>query len=331
MRFYDIYNGDADGICALQQLRLAQPCDSVLLTGVKRDIRLLDRIAPQAGDRITVLDLSLDSNRAGLMRALEAGASCRYFDHHFAGEVPRHPLLEAHIDTGPEVCTSLIVDRHLGGRHRAWAVVAAFGDNLPAPARAAAATLGLAGEDLDVLRELGECINYNAYGETVEDLHFAPAELYRRLQPYADPLAFARAAPEFALLRRARAEDMARADALPLERSGGGVVAVFMPGEAWSRRVSGVFANALSQRHAGKAVALLVRSGAGYRVSLRAPGQTGNAGASKSAGIDAVARAFTSGNGRKAAAGIQFLPDAEVERLFALLDATYGEPGPASR
>lgn len=328
MRFYDIFNGDADGICALQQLRLAEPCDSTLLTGVKRDIQLLDRITPQAGDRVTVLDLSLDSNRAGLMRALQAGAYCRYFDHHFAGELPRHPLLEVHIDTGPQVCTSLIVDRHLGGRHRAWAVVAAFGDNLHAPAHAAAGTLGLDKMDVDVLRELGECINYNAYGETVEDLHFAPADLYRRLHPYADPLAFAREAPEFALLRRALAEDMARADALPVQRCGGGVVAVFMPGEAWSRRVSGMFANALSQRHAGKAVALLVRSGAGFRVSLRAPARGGNV---EAAGIDAIARAFTSGNGRKTAAGIQFLPEAEVGRLLESLDKTYGQPGRAGR
>ena len=323
MRFYDIFNGDADGICALQQLRLAEPCDSELLTGVKRDIQLLERITPQAGDRITVLDLSLDTNRAGLMRALEAGARCRYFDHHFAGEVPRHPLLEAHIDTGPDVCTSLIVDRHLGGRHRAWAVAAAFGDNLQVPARAAAKTLGLSAGDTNVLRELGECINYNAYGEKIEDLHFAPAELYRRLQPYADPLVFAHEAPELALLQRARAEDMERADALPVEPSGNSVVAVFMPEEAWSRRVSGVFANALSQRHPGCAVALLVRSGAGYRVSLRAPGAA--SGSSEVEGIDAIARAFESGSGRKGAAGIQFLPDAEVDRLLALLDTAYGE------
>lgn len=322
MGFYDIFNGDADGICALQQLRLAEPCDSILLTGVKRDIQLLERISPQAGDRITVLDLSLDTNRAGLMRALEAGARCRYFDHHFAGEVPQHPLLEAHIDTGPEVCTSMIVDRHLGGRHRAWAVAAAFGDNLQTPARAAAAALGLSADETDVLRELGECINYNAYGEKIEDLHFAPAELYRRLRPYADPLVFAHEAPEVALLQRARVEDMARADALPVKPSSSGVVAVFMPEEAWSRRVSGVFANALSRRHPGCAIALLVRSGAGYRVSLRAPGAGGGSGDRE--GIDAIARAFESGSGRKGAAGIQFLPDAEVDRLFALLVATFG-------
>ena len=45
----------------------------------------------------------------------------------------------AHIDTDPAMCTSLIVDRHLGGKFRHWAIVAAFGDNLEKPARESAA------------------------------------------------------------------------------------------------------------------------------------------------------------------------------------------------
>ncbi|PIV76872.1 MAG: acetyltransferase, partial [Rhodocyclales bacterium CG17_big_fil_post_rev_8_21_14_2_50_68_7] len=132
MMDYDVFNGDADGLCALQQLRLAEPCGATLVTGVKRDIRLLDRVRAEAGDVLTVLDVSLDSNRKGLERALEAGARVCWFDHHFAGDIPAHANLEAHIDTAPEVCTSALVDRHLGGRFRRWAVVAAFGDNLPA-------------------------------------------------------------------------------------------------------------------------------------------------------------------------------------------------------
>ena len=38
MNFFDVFNGDADGICALIQLRLAEPRDTTLITGVKRDI-----------------------------------------------------------------------------------------------------------------------------------------------------------------------------------------------------------------------------------------------------------------------------------------------------
>jgi hypothetical protein len=318
MRFYDIFNGDADGLCALHQLRLADPRESMLVTGAKREVNLLERIEARRGDCVTVLDISLESNRASLMSVLDAGASVRYFDHHFSGEIPQHALLDAHIDPSPDTCTSLIVDRFLGGRHRAWAVVAAFGDNLHDSARAAAAGLELSEADLARLRELGECLNYNAYGDDPSDLHFHPAELYRRIQPYADPLEFCDRASELGALRTGFQEDMALARAQPVEAVGSGSVAVFLPEAAWSRRAVGMLANELARNHAQSAVALLVRRGEGYRVSLRAPG-TGGAGA------HVVARAFETGNGRARAAGIQFLPQAELPRLMRLLQETFGK------
>ena len=47
MTRYDVFNGDADGICALHQLRLDEPRDAELVTGVKRDIGLVARINAQ--------------------------------------------------------------------------------------------------------------------------------------------------------------------------------------------------------------------------------------------------------------------------------------------
>ena len=47
----DVFNGDADGICALVQLRLAQPAQSKLVTGVKRDIQLLEHLSVQKNDQ----------------------------------------------------------------------------------------------------------------------------------------------------------------------------------------------------------------------------------------------------------------------------------------
>ena len=44
MADYDVFNGDADGICSLVQLRLAEPRESTLVTGVKRDINLLTQV-----------------------------------------------------------------------------------------------------------------------------------------------------------------------------------------------------------------------------------------------------------------------------------------------
>ena len=85
MTYYDAFNGDADGISSLVQLRLAHPLDSVLVTGAKRDIRLVERVAASAGDRVTVLDVSLAANRAPLERLIALGATVEYFDHHYAG------------------------------------------------------------------------------------------------------------------------------------------------------------------------------------------------------------------------------------------------------
>ncbi|MGB1191457.1 MAG: DHH family phosphoesterase, partial [Pseudomonadales bacterium] len=60
MTIYDVFNGDADGICALLQLRHAEAVESQLITGVKRDIKLLTQVDAGQGDRVNVLDVSMD-------------------------------------------------------------------------------------------------------------------------------------------------------------------------------------------------------------------------------------------------------------------------------
>lgn len=117
MTRYHVFNGDADGLCALQQLRLVDDRDAVLVTGVKRDVALLRHLTANPGDEITVLDISLHESRADLRRLLNAGASVRYFDHHHAGIIPHHPQLETHIREAPHVCTSSLVDEYLGHRY----------------------------------------------------------------------------------------------------------------------------------------------------------------------------------------------------------------------
>ncbi len=208
MSRYYVFNGDADGLCALHQLRLVDPTPAELVTGVKRDIKLLDRVQAGAGDRVTVLDVSLNSNRLELMRLLDAGASVEYFDHHYAGEIPRHHNFAAHIDVSAEVCTSILVDRHLQGKYRLWAIVAAFGDNLGQSARILAEAAGLAEAQIEKLAQLGEYLNYNGYGETVEDLHFHPVELYGEIRPYPDPFVFIAESAAFARLAAGFRDDI---------------------------------------------------------------------------------------------------------------------------
>ncbi len=316
-RIIDVFNGDADGICALHQLRLADPAESELVTGPKRDIGLLKRVTAGAGDRVTVLDVALSKNREDLDRLLAAGAQVRYFDHHQPGDIPEHPYFEAHIDTDAAVCTSLLVNRHLQGRHLPWAVAAAFGDNLADSARAAAAPLGLSETQLAALQSLGECLNYNGYGETLDDLFFDPADLYRQLCPYADPFAFIAESSAYRTLQTGYAEDMARAVALaPAENRASGRVFV-LPAEKWARRISGVFGNQLAVESPAQAHAVLTaKPGGGYVVSVRAPLATRS-------GADVLCSQFDTGGGRKAAAGVNHLPDAEFGRFLALFYQTF--------
>ena len=160
MSDFDVFNGDADGICSLVQLRLSEPRSAKLVTGVKRKIDLLKEVHAKAGDRVTVLDVSMEKNAEPLARILETGANVFYADHHRAGDIPGHPNLDAHIDTSSEVCTALIIDKLLKGAHRAWTVTAAFGDNFLESARRAAAPLDLSEDELSALERLGTLINY---------------------------------------------------------------------------------------------------------------------------------------------------------------------------
>ena len=57
MNVYDVFNGDADGICALIQLRLAEPAETTLITGVKRDIALARQLPTTEPVNATILDI----------------------------------------------------------------------------------------------------------------------------------------------------------------------------------------------------------------------------------------------------------------------------------
>ena len=319
MRQIDVFNGDADGLCALHQLRLALPAAAELVTGVKRDIRLLDRVNAGSGEQVSVFDISLDSNRSSLMRLLEAGASVEYFDHHHAGEIPQHPNLVAHIDTSAGVCSSMLVDRCLAGQYRPWAIAAAFGDNLSASARAMAEAAGLAAPQTEKLAQLGEYLNYNSYGDSIADLHFHPADLYGEIKPYADPLVFIAESETFTRLAAGFHDDMGMADSLrPLQEDTRCAV-YLLPDAPWARRVSGIFANRLANSSPARAHAVLTINHYGeYTVSVRAP-------LSSPQGADTLCLKFETGGGRAAAAGVNRLPATEMDRFLASFKEHFGK------
>ncbi|WP_144822290.1 DHHA1 domain-containing protein [Marinobacter piscensis] len=315
MKDIDLFNGDADGICALIQLRLADPAETELVTGVKRDVALVERVVSLKPRHIVVLDVSLDKNRFAVDELLAAGSRVFYVDHHFPGDsLPDHPNFEALIDTQPNTCTSLLVDHYLGGRFHNWAIAAAFGDNLNAVAQELASRAGLSSSQAEALKMLGICMNYNGYGSTLEDLHFHPADLYREFVKYSDPLDLIASEPEaWQKLRAGYTEDMAKGLAAPILNDTATSLVIRLPNEPWARRVSGVLGNELTNRHPDKACAIVTETeGGSYLVSIRAP-------LNNRTGADEVARQFPTGGGRKAAAGINELPSSRLDEFLTLL------------
>lgn len=80
--FIDVYNGDVDGLCAVVQWRLHAAQPACLVTGLKRDIGLLEQVQAGLGDEVLVCDLSMQRNPPALQRLLADGARVGYFDHH---------------------------------------------------------------------------------------------------------------------------------------------------------------------------------------------------------------------------------------------------------
>ena len=317
MRRFDVFNGDADGICALRQLRLAHPAEAELVTGLKRDIALLARVPAESGDEVTVLDVSLDRNRVGLEHLLARGAEVRWFDHHEPFGIPRHPRLAATIDTAAGMCTSELVDQYLGGAWRAWAVVGAFGDNLEGSAARLALGAGLPQETLARLRDLGESLNYNAYGASEADVIVPPAELYRLAARHHEPLAFHEREPLLARIAAAREADLDAARGVAPERSTGDVEIHRLPATPWSRRVLGSFANLRAREDAARAHLVLAPvAGGAFMASLRTP-----AGALPAARF---ARAFGDGGGRATAAGVDRIEPDALGAFIHAFERAYG-------
>jgi len=300
---YDIFNGDADGIISLLQLRLSNPLASTLITGVKRDIQLLKKVSIEVDDTVTVLDISMEKNSEALRKVLDKGVDVFYVDHHRAGHIPVNEHLTALIDLDANACTALIVDQYLKGQFHDWAICAAYGDNLFAKADQLALAAGYNDAEAALLKELGTLINYNGYGAELVDLHFDPADLYRALLKYPSPFdLFDDESSPYYLLKEAYQADLNRALAIPDMHNSELFSVIELPDQKWSRRISGVYGNLLANQEPNRAFAVLTKNAqGGYLVSLRAP-------LNNKQGAGDVCSQFETGGGREAAAGINHLP-----------------------
>ena len=314
---YDVFNGDADGICALLQLRLEEPLVSTRITGIKRDIALLERVHAEPGDTVTVLDISMVKNSDALSQLLAKDVVVDYVDHHAAGAIPDHPNLTTTISEAPEACTALLVNGRLRGERVEWAITGAFGDNLDEPAQRLAEKSGLQVSDIAGLKELGVCINYNGYGPSLDDLHFHPDALYESLLEAGRPQAFL-GSSTFRQLQQGYQEDLAASAALTPIVEEPAFAVYQLPNAPWARRVSGVFSNDLVRAYPERAHAVLTeRDDGAFLVSVRAPFE-------RRTGAETVCSQFETGGGRAAAAGINRLPAADLNRLVNALATEYG-------
>ncbi len=315
---YDVFNGDADGIFALHQLRLDDPRpDALLITGVKRNISLLKQIPQGSVSSVTVLDVSLDKNRDELISLLVQGSKVLYIDHHFAGEIPRGASLSHHINPSAQVCTSLLVNSLLDGKYPLWAACGAFGDNLNEKALEVATRAGASPSETEQLREMGVLFNYNGYGGSETDLHFHPAELYRQLQGFTDPLTFYRKKDTIKILREGYRRDLKEVLKIDNTSTQPPHRIYYLPNQRWARRMAGVFSNIKAREEKKGAHAILVSNGDGtYQVSVRAP-------LSDARNADTLCRQFPTGGGRAASAGINFLPAEMLDDFIQTFYATY--------
>lgn len=315
---FDVFNGDADGIIALLQLRLAEPKNSTLITGVKRDIQLLQQVPASQAKSVTVLDVSMEKNYQALTTLLNANVEVFYVDHHRAGDIPKSEHLKAIIDTDANTCTSLLVNQHLAGQYVLWAIAAAYGDNMLLSANTLADEQALSENEKSQLKALGTYINYNGYGSCIDDLHIAPDTLFKSLLSYPDPFVLiAEANSVFATLEQAYLADMQRANSATVLHDDNLLQVVLLENAAWSRRVSGVLGNELANKSPSKAHAVLTLNADNtYLVSLRAP-------LTNKQGAGDLCVQFATGGGRAAAAGINKLKQEMLGEFIELVSKYY--------
>jgi hypothetical protein len=260
---------------------------------------------------VTAFDVSFDRNRDGVMQVLQDGGSVRYFDHHAARALFEHPQLDAHIDQDAQVCTSLLVNRQLQGRYRAWAAVAAFGDNLPAVGKRLASEIGCSARESAALRKLGELLNYNAYGETVADLHLHPAALYKAMKGFDEPLDFVERSEEFKNLDDGFESDQSERLGLKAHWHNARLAVYVLPALAWARRLSGTLANELVNQNPERSIAgVTPRTDGDYLISIRMA-------ATSALRADAFCSRYPGGGGRLGAAGIDRLAPGELPTFIS--------------
>ena len=317
MTNYDVFNGDTDGIFAWHQLRLSHPRDAILVTGVKRDVGLVSRVDAGEGDMVTIMDVSHAKNRKDVRRLLDSGAIVEYFDHHNAGEMLDHPNMTYHINTEPNVSTGLIVNSYVGGKNRLWSIATAFGDNHMDLAMNMAKSENLSDDQITVLKQIGLVVNYNSYGQTVEDLFYSPEEIAEAVKACgSDIFRFTEQSDIFPTLLENFSADMSSAVCQEPYSIGANTVIYTLPNEPWTHRIMGSFSNHLVSTNKDLACAIAVLNSDGtYRISVRSSLNNPH-------GAGDLCKKF-GGGGREKAGGVNNLDESELDNFKKEFDRTF--------
>ena len=317
MANYDVFNGDTDGIFAWHQLRLSHPRDAILVTGVKRDVGLVSRVDADEGDMVTIMDVSHAKNRKDVRRLLDSGAIVEYFDHHNAGEMIDHPNMTYHINTEPNVSTGLIVNSYVGGKNRLWSIATAFGDNHMDLAMNMAKSENLSDDQITVLKQIGLVVNYNSYGQTVEDLFYSPEEIAEAVKACgSDIFRFTEQSDIFPTLLENFSADMSSAVCQEPYSIGENTVIYTLPNEPWTHRIMGSFSNHLVSTNKELACAIAVLNSDGtYRISVRSSINNPH-------GAGDLCKKF-GGGGREKAGGVNNLDESELDNFKKEFDRTF--------
>jgi hypothetical protein len=276
------------------------------VTGVKRDVNLVARVNAGEGDLVTVMDVSHAKNRKDVQRTLDSGAIVEYFDHHDPKELIDHANITYHINTEPNISTGLIVNSHVNGKNRLWSIATAFGDNHIDLAMNMAQSENLSDEQILILKNIGLVVNYNSYGQTVDDLFFSPEKIAKAVKACgSDIFRFTEQGDIFSTLLDNYNADMSLAMCQePYSISNNGVIYT-LPNEAWTHRVMGSFSNHLVFTNNDLACAIAVLNSDGtYRISVRSSINTPHGAGNLCSKFD--------GGGREKAGGINNLPDSEL-------------------
>lgn len=314
-RCVDVCNGDADGLCSILQWRMHEPKEATMLALLDCDTSLVGRVHTRPGDEFLMCDIPMEPNRSTLLQLLAGGARVQYFNHQVTEEIPWHPLLQTTVDFSRDACTSLIVDRLLGGKYRGWAVVGAYGKHLTHVADKLAMDMGLVADVRAQLRELGELISYNALVPHEDDACIAPARLYEHLSRYPSPTDFLRSEPIISELDSVRRDDLYRATELTPYWQDAYACVYVLPDAPWAHRVAGGLDKAIAAREPTRAHAFLCPAGdTHFRVTVHAARNTSVG----SFGVDDAEM----GSVRPRAWVIHHLPHDEIDHFIRAFSAS---------